>query len=211
MLIRKEKTTDDGLLGVWRIAETKDDLLKMMPPSLRVRSMHDIASFRTGKRILEWLCTRCLLFQLLGEDKEIDYQNGGRPFLTDNSYHISISHTKGYVAILLHKTKVVGIDIETISERVNKVAHKFISPQEYIDETQATAHKLLHWSAKESLFKLIEERDVDFKEHLVIQPFTPCVSGKMLARVAVKSPEEDFLVHYEVRENYVLTWVVSQK
>ena len=49
----------------------------------------------------------------------------GYPFLTDNSYNISISHTGKYVRIILNKYRKVGIDIEKISDKVLRVRNKY--------------------------------------------------------------------------------------
>ena len=68
---------------------------------------------------------------MLGEEKEIGYRSSGKPYLADGSASISISHTKGYVAVLLGgPEKEVGIDVECYGERVRKVAHKFVREDE---------------------------------------------------------------------------------
>ena len=36
---------------------------------------------------------------------------------------------------------------------------------------------LLHWSAKETMFKCMNASDVDFREHLHVMPFTPDEQG----------------------------------
>ena len=209
MLIRKEKTEKNGLLGIWKITESANDILAMMPLSLRLQSERHIATLHVQRRIMERLCARLLLFLLLNEEKKIAYTAEGSPYLTDHSYQISISHTNKYVAVLLHKTQRVGIDIETISERINKVAHKFISDEEYIDAAQPSIHRLLHWSAKESLFKVTPEKEIDFRQHLFISSFTPETSGKMRACITKLSPNKLLDVYYEVHETYVLTWVIA--
>lgn len=209
MLIRKEKTEKNGLLGIWEMTESPNEILAMMPPELRSQSEKHIAKLHVQRRIMERLCARLLLFVLLNEEKEIAYTVDGSPYLTDNSYQISISHTNKYVAVLLHKTHSVGIDIETISERINKVAYKFISDEECIDESKPTIHRLLHWSAKESLFKVTPEKEIDFKQHLLIAPFTPNAAGKMCACITKISPQKKLDVHYEIHDTYVLTWVIA--
>ena len=102
------------------------------------------------------------------------YEPSGKPYLADNSYFISISHTKGYVAVILSEEKPVGIDIEQYSRRVHKVAHKYMREDEQFvpygeDDTWSL---LLHWSAKEVMFKCMNTPEVDFREHLHIEPFT---------------------------------------
>mgnify|MGYP000016543064 CR=1 FL=1 len=66
---------------------------------------------------LEWLAVRVLLYTLSGEEKEIAYHPSGKPYLADASASLSISHTKGYVAVVLGLPgREVGIDIEQYGE-----------------------------------------------------------------------------------------------
>ena len=69
--------------------------------------------FTAAHRRLEWLAVRVLLYTLSGEEKEIAYHPSGKPYLADDSASISISHTKGYVAVALGLPgREVGVDIE---------------------------------------------------------------------------------------------------
>jgi len=206
MLIRKEHTDTSCLLGIWKMEESREELLKYFPEHLHPEAVAYTDSIRSRRRSIEWLSTRAMLFVLLNESKIIEYHPDGQPYLSDHSYHISISHTKEHAAILLHDSSRVGIDIEERSERVKKIASKFISEREYIDPSKKVIHQLLHWSAKESLFKLMNERGVDFKKHLHIHPFTPLKRGIMNATETKTDSSRTFRVQYEVHDEYVLTW-----
>lgn len=122
------------------------------------------------KRKHEWLSVRVLLKALCGEEKEIAYYSSGRPYLKDGSRYISISHTRGYVAVALHSSCEVGMDIEQYGTRVRKVASRFIRSDEEpaMMEGDEVYALLLHWSAKEALFKLMGVEEVDFIRHLRI-------------------------------------------
>lgn len=209
MLIRKEHIDTGGVFGIWKMEETKDELLRLFPEGLQHKAAGKISGIRSERRVIEWLSTRIMLFILLGEEKIIRKRKNGQPYITDHSYRISISHTKDYAAILLHKTQIPGIDIEIRSDRVKNIAGKFISDTEYIDPSQRTVHQLLHWSAKESLFKLMDEEGVDFKEHLHIQPFTPKACGVISATITKGDRTQAVTVRYEVHPEYVLTWAIS--
>ena len=118
--------------------------------------------------------------------------------------------SRGYVAILLSRSRPVGIDIETISERVSKVSEKFISNKEYIDPSNKVVHQLLHWSAKETLFKILKMGEVDFKEHLHILPFNPQKEGVFEAKEYKTNMQKSYIIHYEVLDDAVLTWAVDK-
>src|SRR5690554_1944648 len=205
MLIRKENFVIGGLMGIWKIDETIDELLELFPNEIRKEAENGIADIKSKRRATELLSTRIMLLELLGEIKTIQNHKDGKPYLSDESYNISISHTKDYAAILLHKTKAVGIDIETISARVEKIANRFISEGEYIDSNQTVTHQLLHWSTKECMFKLINQPGIDFKQQLHVLPFTPSLSGTIEAFETKTVENKNFKINYEVHPTYVLT------
>ena len=107
----------------------------------------------------------------------------------------------------------VGIDIEQYGERVCKVAHKFMRPDE-----QALAYEgneawslLLHWSAKETMFKCLNASEVDFKEHLQIFPFIPRREGTFDAREYRTDHRQMFHISYQITSDFVLTWSVVRQ
>lgn len=191
--------------------ESIDELMHLFPVNLRNEAILYLKNIKSKQRSVEWLSTRIMLFELIGEDKIVLNNDDGRPYLADNSFNISITHTKNYAAILLHRTYQVGIDIEIRSERVKKVADKFISDNEYIDPDQKTVHQLLHWSTKESMFKLMNEQGIDFKDHLYVEPFTPSTQGVIKATESKTLQRQTFNVHYEVHKDYVLTWIADNQ
>lgn len=213
MLIRKQKIDKNGWLGVWHISETKEEFLQLFPPWLRELSTQQTASFNSEARIKEWHATRYLLFLLSKSSQSVVYTPEGQPYISDNSWKISLSHTKDYAAVLIHKSLAVGIDIETISPRVNRLADKFISSDEFINEAQPTIHRLLHWSAKETLFKLLVENPHRFKEDLIVEPFTPQLSGMMKVqfRNGNNAAASTYDIAYEVHDDYVLTWAMDKR
>ena len=206
MLIRKEYSDTGGLLGISKMEESREALLHLFPENLWPEVMAYINGVRSDRRAIEWLSTRIMLLELLGKEQIIHNREDGSPFLENGKPYISISHTRDYAAILLHDSCPVGIDIEIRSERVKKIADKFISENEYIDPAQRTIHQLLHWSAKECLFKLMNEQGIDFRKHLFVHPFTPAVKGVITATESKTDQACSFTVHYEVHPDYVLTW-----
>lgn len=197
------------MLAIWKMVESKEELLDRFPEHQRQEAVEYISSVRSQRRAIEWLSTRAMVFSLLGEDKSIQNYPDGKPYLTDHSCHISISHTQKYAVIHLHASRPVGVDIETHSERVKKIADKFISKVEYVDPSNKVVHQLLHWSAKESLYKVMNEQGVEFKEHLYIHPFTPSEKGVMMATETKTKHNRTFQIPYEVTNQYVLTWVTG--
>ena len=172
------RTYSEGefLLGIWKSDETTEQLLASLEHKDWYREKLAVLS---EKRKHEWLSVRVLLKALCGEEKEIAYYSSGRPYLKDGSRYISISHTRGYVAVALHSSCEVGMDIEQYGTRVRKVASRFIRSDEEpaMMEGDDVYALLLHWSAKEALFKLMGVEEVDFIRHLRIFSFQPVGRG----------------------------------
>jgi phosphopantetheinyl transferase len=161
------------------------------------------------RRRCEWLTVRLLIKEILGEEKEILYRENGKPYIADKTYNISISHTKGHVAVILNPQEKVAIDIETISSRVKNVMHRFMSDEElsHTPPSGDTIYLLLHWSAKESVFKYMDESGIDFRRHIHITPFQPLKGkwGIFHAHETKTQIRETFAVHYFISDEFVLT------
>lgn len=198
---------DSLKVGVWKVDESIGQLRSM----LHSFSLYEAgyAKFKADNRKQEWLAVRVLLKALCGgEEKEIVYTESGKPLLKDGSAHVSFSHTKGYVAVAMHPTAEVGVDIEQYGTRVQKVASRFVREDELPsvqagDEVYAL---LIHWSAKETMYKLMEEEAVDFLEHLCIRPFVPAASGTLLAYETRTLANRQFRICYDTHPDYVLTY-----
>jgi len=192
--------------GIWKMDESIEELLSLFSnPEQQLGQMQHLTA---QCRRLEWLSVRALLKNLCGEEKLVEYFPSGMPYLSDHSFHISISHTRGYVAVILSSQKKVGIDIEQYGERILKLRTKFLSEQEIqtISSEKEIYHLLLHWSAKETMFKLLGEQDVEFKEHLLISPFHPEEKGTFTARELRTAEQQNFLIHYQTHPDFVITW-----
>lgn len=210
MALFAQHKEDRAQWGIWKMDESLDELLALLPE----RSIYEQAMqrFTAVHRKQEWLSVRVLLYLLLGEAKEIQYEPSGKPYLNDRSSFISISHTKGYVSVILSPVAEVGIDIEQYGQRIHKVAHKFMREDEeanlYKDES--TWALLLHWSAKEVMFKCMDIAEVDFCEHLHIPPFRVKEQGTFNAQEYRTEQQRHFLIHYQIHPDFVLTWQIDE-
>lgn len=192
--------------GVWKTDETPDELLALLPDKEKYRE--GMQRFSADSRRLEWLAVRVLLHVLTGEEKEIRYYPSGKPYLADASASLSISHTKGYVAVLLGAPcREVGIDIEQYGERVRRVAPKFMRQDEEAAVYRGTEtwSLLLHWSAKETMFKCLNTPEVDFRAHLRIFPFQVSERGVFSAAEYRTVEKRSFSIHYYLYPDFVLT------
>ncbi|MCL1934401.1 MAG: 4'-phosphopantetheinyl transferase superfamily protein [Candidatus Azobacteroides sp.] len=199
---------NETILSVVPLSEDSESLLSRL--FFKERYLPVIEQM-TENRKREWLSIRVLLKELSGEEKEILYDSLGKPYLSDNSFHISISHTKGYAALILDKENEVAIDIEKISPKVENIRTRFVNEEEEksLSQSNERIHLLLYWSAKESLFKRLGVENVDFKTHLHICPFEPILEewSDFKAYETRTKYQNCFKINYFVHEDYVLTYI----
>ena len=89
-------------------------------------------------------------------------------------YHISISHTLGYVAVILSRDYEVGVDIEYVSDRVNRISSRFLRDDEVFADT---TDKLIAWCAKETMYKLFSSEYLALKD-IKVDPQSCLVTNK---------------------------------
>ncbi|MDR2859327.1 MAG: 4'-phosphopantetheinyl transferase superfamily protein [Mediterranea sp.] len=196
--------------GIWKISESVEELLYLLPR--RKEHEKEIQHFAAVHRRLEWLSVRVLFYNLLGEDKKIMYYSTGKPYFSDYSHHISISHTHNYVTVIFSRTAEVSIDIEQYGERIRRVAHKYIRNDEQLSIyfNNDIWSLLLHWSAKEIIFKCIDTNAVDFRKHLRIYPFQIQEQGTFQAKEYRTVKQQNFLIHYIIHPEFVMTWQMTE-
>ncbi|WP_054558441.1 4'-phosphopantetheinyl transferase family protein [Croceitalea dokdonensis] len=114
------------------------------------------------------------LFHAAGfEDKDVYYNDHGKPFLYDGR-HISITHSNEFTAIIVSSAQEVGVDIEKQRDKILRIAHKFTPLAAYrtLANTEAIIRKLtIVWGAKESLYKIYAQPGLSFLKHIDVQDF----------------------------------------
>ena len=167
----------------------------------------------------ERLAEQLLLDAMMDGDTSftIGHEPSGKPFLTSYfsprtshlspqtshlaSYtsNLSISHTRGYVVLLLSDDSGVGVDIEYRSNRVERIASRFIRPDEQVGTTN---EKLLLWSAKETVYKIFSEDRLAFYDMRVLS------IGEGVMQIENMKRNEVVAVSYEFTPDYVLTYAI---
>ena len=177
---------EDGIQwAVWKMEEPLDVLLSLLPNTRKISYEKELPRFTCERRKMEWLSVR----------------------VSDHSFYISISHTKGYVAVALSSLNSVGIDIEQYGQRVHRVSDRYIRPDEQVESYQEdlTWGLLLYWSAKETIFKRMENADADFRK-LRLAHFIPQVEGTFQVQEFATQQQKLYTVGYRIEPDFVLTW-----
>ncbi|NDW18555.1 hypothetical protein D0T53_06455 [Dysgonomonas sp. 216] len=198
------KQTHDSIFAIWKITETKEELLQLLENHSILE--REVLSLKSGEKVIERLAVRVLLKYLLGREVDIRYFPSGKPFMRGLDVYMSISHTHGYVAVIIGEKETLGIDIQSIEEKVKRVRRKFISAKEFICPQNELIHLLLHWSAKETVYKAIGKAGVTLTDEIHIEHFIPKDSGKFIATDLTNDEEQDMVINYMVTPDFVLTY-----
>ncbi len=192
-------------LGVWKIEESEDFFLLSVPLQRNITHPHKRLQHLAGRYLLPFLFPDF-------PHEEIEIADTRKPFLRDEQYHFSISHCGDYAAAIVSSTERVGIDIEMITPRVDRIKHKFLHEDElfFVDShpiDQQIRLLTLLWSAKEAMFKWWGRGDVDFSEAMRTFPFTMNAAGMIDGSFGKEEFNSNVKLNYEMREDLSLVWL----
>ncbi|SFD49351.1 4'-phosphopantetheinyl transferase family protein [Spirosoma endophyticum] len=164
---------------------------------LTVSEQEDLASISHAGQRIEWLACRVAIRQLI-EAQGINYaglrkDEFGKPHLINSPWHISLSHTTGWAAVVLHRSRPVGIDIEPIREQFRRVVPRVLSDDEITHAAGDPNRLAVYWCAKEALYKLYGKRQLTFRDHLHVEPFADGQS-QLVGHVHLPDHEEKLII-----------------
>lgn len=209
--LSKQIKSEDVMISFWNITENIDELKKMLFPFLDVCEMEQFSKISNEHRQKEWITSRLLLKNMLGNYEKIYYNHNRKPYI-ETPFTISISHSKEYLTILLTKKKMGGIDLEKISPKIAKIAYKFLCNEEItqIEEKEKIPALYVNWCTKEAIYKAYGKRDISFRENIFINAFNYKNAGTINANLKFKKTNKEFKVHYfEFTPEYLVAWCVS--
>lgn len=202
-------------LGWWRITELPTDLRPRLVFSKNEEEF--VARISNEKRRTQWMASRVLLKTLIGTDGfvEMFVDQYGRPEVENFDLRISISHTHDYAAVILSDRYTVGIDVEQVKPDLDRIKGKFMRPDELAhmpDDEDALTYVLLHWSAKEVMYKIYARRKLDFREHMGVHPFElQPDKGVFHGWTAKGDYDRGFTMHYRRLGDYYVVWAVDME
>lgn len=104
-------------VGLWNISETEEEFYEVCPELLSVKGR--VEALKSKARRLEFLAVRALLKDMLGYVPEIRHDENGKPYM-DGGVKLSVSHTRGYAAVMVSGICDVAVDVEYVSDRVSQ-------------------------------------------------------------------------------------------
>lgn len=195
-IVLNKHTDENAHILIWKDEEIIDFYLRNT--KLGENDLKLLEKFTSERRKKDLLISRHLL-QMIIPTAEIVYKETGKPFLKNDKAQISISHSKDIVALIVHPTQTVGIDIEYISPRVERVKERFLSKTE-LTQANTTETLTLYWSAKETLFKTDEKQGLDFIKDIAL---IPNKSNTLTGQIR---NGENIVVHHLTLENVIITY-----
>lgn len=196
--------------AIWKIEETADDLLARL--QLKSGETAFLKSLNKGKRTLNWLGTRVLLRTMLDTTGYIDCPSdqNGKPFLSNFKEKISLSHSFDYAAVMMSDRYQVGIDMELVKQKIERIDKKFMSAVEleHLGSEERTNKLYACWCAKEAVYKLQGNKGVSFKDNMLVEPFDFSGTGGFLyTRLSGSKMDGRYKVFFERFGDYMLGYV----
>lgn len=160
-LIKEWKTGSHSHMAIWEVQETE---------SFFTEKTGLTSDKKNPTKRLEHLAGRFLLQYLYPEIDftQLEISSLGKPFLRHHPVYFSISHSFPYIAVAIDSEKEIGVDIQTILEKIERLQFKFLSEYERSLFEDKIEKITLAWTAKEAAFKQYGLGAVDFIKHMPI-------------------------------------------
>lgn len=228
-LINVREVYPNVFLGLWQTTETVDGFFGTYG-FLEPYRQHVETSFKNDGRKKEFLAIHALLHEMLAicgkphgarrsnglQDQStasqglpvadvpmIGHAASGQPLL--RGYHVGVTHTKGYAALMLSKSCDVACDIEHFNDRVERIKSTFLRRDEKADDLDSL---LVHWCGKETVYKLFPEDNLQFSQ-MRVGPFS--TMSDWACEVENMKRGEKVRVDFELTMQFVLTYAFRKR
>jgi 4'-phosphopantetheinyl transferase len=204
----RQQVDADTEFAIWKIEEEADELYSQLQLDEQEKAYYE--RLKAGKRNLHWLGTRVLLRKMLKTDEYIDCKIDahGKPYLVNLPYHISLSHSFDYAAVMISK-EPVGIDIEQVKEKVERIAHKFMRKKEmaFIEPANKIPQLYVCWCVKEAVYKCFGQKEISFLDNIFLEPFHFEGHGVVKAQLKKGEINLEYEVCYMQYHDYMVGFV----
>ncbi len=206
----QQNINDFTQMAVWLIEEPERFFTQKVSVQQAVSHPHKRLQHLAGRYLLPYLVPEF-------PTDLIQIADTRKPYLPNEAYHFSISHCGNYAAAIVSQSERVGIDVELVTHRVDKIRHKFLHPHELIEWKIETLNDLekyktltLLWSAKEAMFKWWGRGDVDFSDCMRIDATAIQNTGELMATFQKGLFATRLILQYQLTDSLSLVWVNSQ-
>ena len=189
---------------IWEISESIQDLKSKV-----VLSEYSIKLLNQKKSEIQkkqFLAIRNIFKLLSIEDNEVKYDQVGKPIFSQNKI-LSISHSGNYATVITSDNPV-GIDIEKISDKAMKIKQKFLHIELNYPLELNNKISLVYWNIKESIYKAVGIKGIDFKKNILALPLDINAS-KCKSWYVNNDDIYSFETYFRISKNYTLAFVIK--
>jgi 4'-phosphopantetheinyl transferase EntD len=216
-LVYQHNINEATRLAVWHITEPETFFLKKVPLNKDVSHPHKRLQHLAGRYLLPFLFDGFPLEEILVADTR-------KPFLENEQYHFSISHCGNFAAAIVSSKERVGIDIELVTAKIERVKHKFTNSDELLflnedykaflgqfglEEKIEQEFLTMIWSAKETIFKWYGDGQMDFRQHMQLNGAISFSGDELISLpfLFTRNEMRYFTVHAKMFGGFVLAWL----
>ena len=190
---------------IWQITETVDILLSKIQLDNSSKQILDLKKKEIHKK--QFLAIRNILELMSSEKYLVSYSELGKPYLNSKK-NISVTHSGSYAALIV-SDKQVGIDLEEFGEKIKKIEKKFLDLELDYPIDLSTSNLLVYWNIKESIFKSLENKPMDFRKNIIVLPLEK-ENNKVKSWYINNDEIYSFCSYYKVSKNYTLAYVIKE-
>ena len=118
-----------------------------------------------GRRAAERAAVVRLVAEAFGPDKKLGHDSYGAPYIVGRrDVYISVSHCRGLAVLAVSRRGRIGIDVEEENMRLERIAGRFLSPEEQSRWGGSIPSLAYAWTAKEAAFKALGISDMVITE-----------------------------------------------
>lgn len=198
-----EHLNDFAKIAIWHIAEENNFYLKKVPLQREITHPHKQLQHLAGRYLLQHLFPD-FPYHL------IEIADTRKPFLPGEEYHFSISHCGDYAAAIVSKTNRVGIDVELVTVKVERIQHKFLNDGEMLEvrsQRLAIKHLTMLWCCKEAVFKWYGNGGVDFRKDIYLKFSDLYNTEGIIDCEFLKEEKISLIINYKYFDELCLAWV----
>jgi phosphopantetheinyl transferase len=199
-IYRQIHINKQSVITIWEISESEEGLFE------RTRALNvweQAHAYKAQLQRKQFLAAQ-LLLEHLGVRHFILKDENGKPHLSDRQY-ISITHDSNYVAVMVADYPC-GVDLQTVTEKVKRIAPKFLDKNDCIQDWNNLFMLTVGWSAKEALYKIHGNPLLFFKEHIRLSEFTKH-DNSIQAQIFNLNQWEEYKIQYQQVDDVVLCFI----
>ncbi len=197
MPLHSKKQINHGIVALWEITESFDELLEQVPDNwIKGIDLQKLSKHNLAARVLANIV--CPGFDLLEKDEY------GKPYFESAEHEISITHAGSFAGFMLKRDRPCGLDMEHLTERIKPIVSKFVRDDEAEFLKEGLEGMYMVWCAKEALYKYYGLKALDFKKHLKLHYSPLKIEGLLKGEIAKNDYHQKVDLHYWYVNDYLI-------